>query len=71
MRKTADGFMKNRENSLSSLREGAFGAAGRFLIALDTLATGLTACALSVFATQIHLSRRERQEHCRKLSHCT
>ena len=30
---------------------------------------GLTACALSVFASQIHLSQRERQEHCRKLSH--
>ena len=25
--------------------------------------------ALSVFASQIHLSQRERQEHCRKLSH--
>ena len=32
---------------------------------------GLTACALSVFASQIHLSQRERQEHCRELSHCT
>ena len=32
----------------SSLGEGASGAPGRFLIALDTLATGLTACALSV-----------------------
>ena len=31
----------------------------------------LTACALSVFASQIHLSQRERQEHRRKLSHYT
>ena len=27
--------------------------------------------ALSVFASQIHLSQRERQEHRRELSHCT
>ena len=32
----------------SSLREGASGAAGKFLVASDTLASGLTACALSV-----------------------
>ena len=32
----------------SSLGEGAFGMAGKFLIVLETLATGLTACALSV-----------------------
>ena len=34
----------------SSLWEGAFGMAVQFLIASDTLATGLTACALSVKA---------------------
>ena len=34
----------------SSLGEGAFGMAGRFLIASETLATELTACALSVKA---------------------
>ena len=38
----------------SSLWEGAFGMEVEFLIALETLATGLTACALSVFASQIH-----------------
>ena len=32
----------------SSLWEGAFGMAGKFLIAFDTLVTELTACALSV-----------------------
>ena len=45
--------------------------AAKFLVALDALALRATACALSVFASQIHLSQRERQEHCRKLSHCT
>ena len=34
----------------SSLWEGAFGMAAQFLIASETLATGLTACALSVKA---------------------
>ena len=53
----------------SSLGEGASGAAAKFLIASETLAMVLTACALSVFASQIHLSQRERQEHCRKLPH--
>ena len=55
----------------SSLWEGAFGMAGRFLVALETLALRATACTLSVFASQIHLSQRERQERRRKLSHCT
>ena len=32
----------------SFLWEGAFGMAGKFLVAIDTLVTGLTACALSV-----------------------
>ncbi len=54
----------------SSLGEGAFGMAGKSLITLETLATGVTACALSVFAAQIHLSQRERQEHFQKLTHC-
>ena len=31
----------------------------------------LPACALSVIAVRCHLSQRERQEHCRELSHCT
>ena len=53
----------------SSLGEGASGAVAKFLIASETLAMVLTACALSVFASQIHLSQRERQEHYRKLSH--
>ena len=53
----------------SSLWEGASGAPGHLRIVPNTLAMGLTACALSVFASQIHLSQRERQEHCRKLSH--
>ena len=53
----------------SSLGEGASGAMAKFLIASETLAMMLTACALSVFASQIHLSQRERQEHCRKLPH--
>ena len=53
----------------SSLWEGASGAVAKFLIASETLAMVLTACALSVFASQIHLSQRERQEHYRKLSH--
>ena len=52
-------FAKERWNELpqskpdgfaSSLGEGAFGMAAQFLIASDTLATGLTACALSVKA---------------------
>ena len=34
----------------SSLGEGAFGMEGSFLIASETLTTGLTACALSVKA---------------------
>ena len=34
----------------SSLGEGAFGMAGKFLIVLETLAIRLTACALSVKA---------------------
>ena len=55
----------------SSLGEGASGMAGKLLIALETLAPRKTACALSVFASQIHLSQRERQEHYRKLSHYT
>ena len=42
----------------------------KFLIALDTLALRPTACALSVIAARCHLSQRERQEHCQKLSHC-
>ncbi len=32
----------------SSLWEGAFGMAGKFLVTSETLATRLTACALSV-----------------------
>ena len=46
--------MRGRKLPQSSLRDasplgdGAFGMAGRFLIAIDTLATELTACALSV-----------------------
>ena len=55
----------------SSLWEGAFGMAGKLLIALETLAPRATACALSVIATRCHLSQRERQEHCRKLSRYT
>ena len=55
----------------SSLWEGAFSMAGKLLIALETLAPRATAYALSVFASQIHLSQRERQEHYRKLSHYT
>ena len=55
----------------SSLGEGASGAAAKLLIASETLVMMLTACALSVFASQIHLSQRERQEHYRKLSHYT
>ena len=54
-----------------SLWEGAFSMAGKLLIALETLAPREMACALSVFASQIHLSQRERQEHYRKLSHYT
>ena len=48
--------MRGRKLPQSSLRDasplgdGAFGMAGRFLIAIDTLATELTACALSVKA---------------------
>ena len=53
----------------SSPKGTPFGAAAKFLIASETLAMVLTACALSVFASQIHLSQRERQEHCRKLPH--
>ena len=53
----------------SSPKGAPFGAAVKFLIASETLAMVLTACALSVFASQIHLSQRERQEHYRKLSH--
>ena len=53
----------------SSLGEGASGAMAKFLIASETLAMVLTACALSVIATRCHLSQRERQEHYRKLSH--
>ena len=53
----------------SSLGEGVSSAVAKFLIAFETLAMVLTACALSVFASQIHLSQRERQEHCRKLPH--
>ena len=52
-----------------SLWEGAFGMAGKLLIALETLAPREMACALSVFASQIHLSQRERQEHAQKLSY--
>ena len=56
-------LQKRRRNELpqskpdgfaSSLREGAFGTMGRVLIASDTLATGLTACALSVIAARCH-----------------
>ena len=43
--------------------------ARKFLVALDTLALRASACALSVIAARCHLSQRERQEHCRKLSH--
>ena len=45
--------------------------AAKFLVALDALALRATACALSVIAARCHLSQRERQEHCRKLSHCS
>ena len=55
----------------SSLWEGASGAPGKFLIASKTLAIGLTACALSDFASQIHVSPRERQEHRRELPRYT
>ena len=53
----------------SSPKGRAKSTAGSFLITPNTLAMSFTACALSVFASQIHLSQRERQEHCRKLSH--
>ena len=53
----------------SSLWEGAFGMAGKLLIALETLAPRATACTLSVIATRCHLSQRERQEHAQKLSY--
>ena len=46
--------------------------AGKFLIAPKTLATGLTACALSVKPYRAcQLSQRESQEHCRKLPRYT
>ena len=53
----------------SSLGEGAFGMAGKLLIALETLAPRAAACALSVIATRCHLSQRERQEHAQKPSY--
>ena len=48
---------------------GGFGGGGETSYYIRTSTVGLTACALSVFASQIHLSQRERQEHCRNLSH--
>ena len=53
----------------SQLPQGdALAVAGTFLLHLN-FNGWLTACALSVFASQIHLSQRERQERNRKLSH--
>ena len=49
----------------------ASAVAAKFLIASDALASRLTACALSVFASQIHLSQRERQEHAHTLPRYT